>query len=417
MDNQRSNIGMLSTLKSKSLRVLFGSQLFSDLANWIDFLALTTLIAYHWGLGADALAIFIIAYGLPWVFFGPIISVWTETLPKKSVMMICNIFRCLIAIGFIFAPNFFVLLIIVLLRGTLAATFDPVRQSTIRHITPQEWLPQVGALSQICSQVSKIAAPAIGGLTVSIIGSEGTFIVSSSCYFISLILIMFLPKFKMMDTEAKKENGTFIVNFKEGFRFIYNNKRLFIGIVLAASGVFLMFLYDGLYVLWSKDVGLGESGFGLLMSCIAFGSVLGSVAFGNWTFWKEHPLQFMCLSRMFSGIFILIIGVAGLGVIHISLFGWMFLLILMGINGTISSLPFGFLIQSETPTYLMARVSSVNNSIQTFSMLVAPALGALLASLIKVGGVFSLVGVAMIILSFTFNVIIKGSNHSFITSR
>lgn len=76
--------GIFEPLKFRPFRSLFGAQLFSDLGNWLDFIALQVIVAYHWGLDETAIAAVIIVLGLPWVIIGPFASVFVDRLPKSK---------------------------------------------------------------------------------------------------------------------------------------------------------------------------------------------------------------------------------------------------------------------------------------------------------------------------------------------
>ncbi|WP_366162750.1 hypothetical protein ABXS71_06885 [Bacillus infantis] len=76
--------GIFSPLKDKAFRSLFGAQVFSDLGNWLDFVALQVIVVYYWGLGESAIAAVIITLGIPWVLIGPFASVFVDRLPKKT---------------------------------------------------------------------------------------------------------------------------------------------------------------------------------------------------------------------------------------------------------------------------------------------------------------------------------------------
>ncbi|GGE08848.1 hypothetical protein GCM10011571_07690 [Marinithermofilum abyssi] len=64
------NRSVFVPLTIRSYRQLFTAQVFSDLGNWFDFIAIEALIVYHWGLGAGALAAFAVTMGIPMDFNG-----------------------------------------------------------------------------------------------------------------------------------------------------------------------------------------------------------------------------------------------------------------------------------------------------------------------------------------------------------
>ena len=51
-----------------------------------------------------------------------------------------------------------------------------------------------------------------------------------------------------------------------------------------------------------------------------------------------------------------------------------------GMLGAMATIPFGYILQSETPQALMGRVSSVYGALESAAMFAAPSIGAALAS-------------------------------------
>ena len=160
------NAGIFKPLTFRSFRSLFGAQVFSDLGNWLDFLAVQVIVAYQWGLDETAIAAVIVVIGLPWVIIGPFASVFVDRLPKKQMMITCLVLRILFVMGLFFAPNLYMLLLFLFLKGTVAAVYDPARQSAIRHTVPEEQLPEAVTLSQLSLNTMKVVGPALGGLSL-----------------------------------------------------------------------------------------------------------------------------------------------------------------------------------------------------------------------------------------------------------
>lgn len=79
---------MFGPLKQRSFLKLYIAQVFSDMGNWPDFIALNVIIAYRWKLGPEMLAAETVACGLPWIVCGPVFAVYTDRFPKKIVMVL-----------------------------------------------------------------------------------------------------------------------------------------------------------------------------------------------------------------------------------------------------------------------------------------------------------------------------------------
>ncbi|SFA76846.1 MULTISPECIES: MFS transporter [unclassified Bacillus (in: firmicutes)] len=406
-------LSMFRPLRIKGYRSLFGAQLFSDLGNWLDMIALQVIVAFHWGLGETAVATLIIVLGIPWVVIGPFASVFIDKLPKKTVMLTCLVLRITCVIGLFFASNFLVLLVFVFIKSTVAALYDPARQSVIRMTVPKELLPEAVTLSQLSMNTMKIIGPALGAALIAIIGVRSPFIFEAIGFAISILFLLTLPSLKppVSDDESEQNNTqeqvktSYWKDLSIGIRHIFSVPPLKISILISSIAFFIIFLYDGLFIFVAKDLGFSHNNYGYLVSAVGLGSVIGALFLGNWTNWQAKPISFMAISSVLSGTLIISVGLGAMGILNLEQWVWFFGALLLGIMGSGEAVPYGYILQSETPEIMMARVSSAANSIQTFSMLIAPAAGALLADLIGVS--FVMVGAGAATVLFGTSVLIS----------
>ncbi|MCA1029830.1 MFS transporter [Bacillus timonensis] len=394
---------IFSPLKVREYRSLFSAQIFSDMGNWLDLIALQVIIVYNWNLNETAVAALIIALALPWVIVGPFTSVFVDRWSRKTVMVVCDLSRIVFVIGLIFAPNIYVLLVLVFGKGILGALFDPARQSTIKLTVPEEDLPQAVTLSQLSVNVMKIVGPALGGLCIATLGPRSPFIIEAIGFLISAFILMTLPSLKESNedtdqSQIRVQKKSFWKEFKEGLSHIRHTTVLKLAISVSSVAFFLIFLYDGLLIYFAKSLGFNETSFGVLISAVGFGSVVGSLSAGQWTNWKKRPLSTMTLMMVIGGMITSIVGLGGMQLISFHDVVWILIAFLIGVLNSFSIIPYGFILQTETPSKLMGRVSSSAQSIQTFAMLLAPALGAILAEWIGVGAVMVLSGIGTLLL-------------------
>jgi MFS family permease len=386
--------GIFKPLKNKAYRSLFGAQVFSDLGNWLDFIAIQVIVAYHWGLGEGAIASVIIVMGIPWVIIGPLASVYVDRLPQKMLMITCLWLRILFVAGLFFAPNLYVMLLFVFLKATVAALYDPARQSAIRHTVAEEELPEAVTLSQLSVNTMKIIGPALGGGIIALYGVKSPFIFEAAGFLIAIAILFTLPKIETEATGQLQNKNSFIEDLTEGIRHIFSAPILKAAIILSSIAFFIIFLYDGLFIFVAQNLGFSGEEFGLLVSSVGFGSVIGALFLGRYTGWKNKPIQLMATASVVSGILILVIGIGVLGIFELPKLLWMAGAFLLGLLASAEGVPYGYVLQSETPKHIMGRVSSAAASLQTFSMLVAPAAGALLARSIGVSGVLIGAGIS-----------------------
>ncbi|WP_026583086.1 MFS transporter [Bacillus sp. J33] len=393
--------GIFKPLKLRPFRTLFGAQLFSDLGNWLDFIALQVIVAYHWGLDETAIASVLIVLGLPWVIIGPFASVFVDRLPKKTVMIVCLLLRIVFVAGLFFAPNLYILLLFVFLKGTVSALYDPARQSAIRMLVPDHLLAEAVTLSQLSVNTMKIAGPALGGAIIAIFGPKSPFLFEAAGFFIAAIFLLFLPSLKEIpntDNSGNSLKRKYWIDFSEGIKHIAHTPLLKLSIILSSAAFFIIFLYDGLFVFIAQILGFNEGSFGLLISSVGFGSVAGSLLLGQWTKWNRKPIHLMASSSVLSGILIVSVGLGGFRILDFPPLIWIIGACLLGLLGAGESVPYGYVLQSKTPKRMMGRVSSAAMSLQTFSMLIAPAAGAMFAKWMGAPSVMLGAGLTTIIL-------------------
>ena len=182
-------MGLTAPLRIRKFRLLFSAQVASNLGDWFDFLALAVLIAYVWEYGPTALAALALAVAVPWIFVAPFAGVVADRWPKRTVMVGADLARAALVIGFIFAPNIYVLLVLVGLKTAFSTLFQPAEQATIRMVVPEELLNAANALSQLVVQSTKVIGPALGGVVVGVTTPRVCFAIDAATFLISAAIL------------------------------------------------------------------------------------------------------------------------------------------------------------------------------------------------------------------------------------
>ncbi|ASS75148.1 hypothetical protein CIG75_09250 [Tumebacillus algifaecis] len=389
---------MFAPVKQRSFRNLFIGSLFSDSANWLDMTALAVVIAYEWGMGATQIASMMIVLAIPWIFIGPVVAVWADRLPRRALMVTCVLIRAVLILGLFFVPNLYAMLALVFLRATVATLYNPARMSAIRTLVADDMLPQALSLGQMSMYLTQVGAPMLGGALIPLIGARQVFLVEIVFLLVAVAFIAMLPPLRSEAVDGDR-SPHFWTQFMEGIVHVKSKRILSVSIVLMSIGMFIVLLYDGMLVIWTKDIGLGEHAFGYLVSALGIGSVVGAFAMGSIPRWHEKPLHALVALAMVCGLLDVVIGLGGLGYINAGLAMWFVYFLFFGIFSAAATIPFSYIIQKETPKHLIARVSGVSTATQAASMLLAPAVGAWMTSLIGIGGTFAAAGLFMAIIA------------------
>lgn len=397
-------LSMFAPLKERSFRMLFAGQIFSDFGNWLDLIALTVLLVYHWQLGPEAVATLMITIAVPNVLLGPLLSVWADRLPKRTLMIFCDLSRVFLVVGFVFAPNLYVLLPLVFLRAAMGAMFYPARQAAVRKTVSEDQLTEAISLSELVTRGSQILAPMLGGLAMTWSGPQSVFWVEAGFLLLSALCLTQLPAMHndVQATAAQEQKkSSFWSEFKEGLQHIRASRMLLLAMAFLTITLFIVFFFDGLISVWTRELELGESGLGLIISGIGTGMVLGTIVAGQWNKWKNNPMRTMAAAGVMMGVMTTVLGLGGLGVIEWNAILWAGVFALIGFGAAVINVPFGYVLQTETPVELIGRVSGVLNAVSSGAMILSPALAAMLANNFGLGSVFLGSGSVMAVFAVT----------------
>src|SRR5262245_27695611 len=114
-----SRLATFAPLASATFRRLFASQVISGLGDWLDYIALLTLVAFVWHSGAFGLAAVTIAMLIPWVVVAPLSGVWADRLPPRTLMVAADLLRAGCVLAYLLAGNLPVLLVLVLAKSAI----------------------------------------------------------------------------------------------------------------------------------------------------------------------------------------------------------------------------------------------------------------------------------------------------------
>jgi MFS family permease len=389
---------MSAPLRLREYRLLFSGQCVSNLGDWLDFIALTVLIAYVWEMGPSALAALSIAIAIPWIFVAPFAGVWVDRWPKKRVMIGSDLARAAIVATLIVAPNLPVLLILVFLKTSVATFFAPADQATIRLIVPESLLHQANALTQLVTQSTKIIGPALGGLIVAVASPRVAFGSDAATFLVSAAILSRLrpiddPQARRAEEDDEEEGG-YWAELREGLAYIVGRRALVLCIVGFGATIFLLFCFDSLSVLAFQELGVSKALFGLAIAGIGAGGVLGTIAVGRYG-GDVNPFILLGGGTAIVGGCVLLLGVALLGDLGAPPWIWTPVLMVVGIASAGILVASPTIIQKETPPELMGRVSASATAIPTGLQMFAPIAGAAVAEWQSVGFLFAVAGGAL----------------------
>jgi MFS family permease len=388
---------MFEALRTSQFRRIFAGQTVSGLGDWLDFVAVLSLVAYTWHDGAAGLAAVAICSALPWLLVSPLSGVLADRLPTRAVLVGCDLARAAIVLCYLLAGNIVVLLALVALKVSFSTLFNPTQSAAVRRVVPKEDLLSANTLTTFSTQATKIIGPGLSGLLLATVGAHGAFLADSASFLCSAAILVGLPiarpEPKSADGSGKKSVRA---EMAAGLRFILGHKVLRTAVIGMAATVFLVFTFDTLTPLALSGMGFKSELLGEWLAMVGVGAVIGTFLVGQWGD-KVKPLRLMGISQALAGLCVAAIGLAVDYTHHPSV--WAILPIPLAVGFAASGLLVAYpvILQTSTPVELMGRVIAFAGILPTVLQLAAPAIGAALADAFHVGPVFTVAGLLIMV--------------------
>ncbi|MFK0167004.1 MFS transporter [Rhizobium sp. NPDC090279] len=382
----------LTPLATPRLRRLLAAQVPSDLADWLDFVALSALVAFQWQLGPGAVASLTLALALPYVVLAPVVGVLVDRMDQRTLLIASNILRSIATAAFVLAPNLLVLLVFVILKSSADALFTPAKQAAIPLLTAPDQLLSANSLSHMINQLTKIVGPALGGVLIVFLELQQIFLANAGLSLIAALILLGLPN-GLRSSHTNTARRKFSQEFIDGIRHIRNKPLLATAILAMAFGFFLIFLYDGLIALLVKEIGFSSALLGASVASAGAGGVVGSLLLGQFCE-KRDPFQLMIASGLAGGVLIALMGHVGRGDIMMPPLVFCVLLFATGVASAGLFVPYRVVLQKETPPELIGRVAAVGEGLSAAAMMTAPPIGAGLAEIAGVSAPYLVSGYA-----------------------
>ena len=363
----KSTIGYFQLLrKNKPFRNLWLGQVVSELGDWLNSIAIYALILKLSDSGM-AMAGAMMAKLLPIVLISPIAGIVVDRIDRKIVMIVSDLLRFVVVLGFLFVEDqstLWFIYALVILEISLSGFFEPARSAIIPSLVPKEHLVTANALSGSTWSVMLAFGAALGGVIVSLFGIRVAFIVDACTFLISAWFISKIPSVTKPTKKPKKENG-----FQELQDVVYFLRKEPVVLVLSllksglavAGGIMTLIPLMASQVV-SKPAML-SLGIGILYSARGLGAAVGPLLvkrlFGETTTVLNWSIAAAFFFKAFSYLFIgnsATLLTLSFGVAAVTLFGsiiWVF-----------SSA----LIHLSTPDKYLGRVFSFELAVMTLVM-------------------------------------------------
>ena len=302
--------------ENKAFRRLWIAAVISMLGQWFNTIALFLLILEYTG-SEFLLGLLFTVRMAGFAILQPFIGLLADRYNRKSLMIVSNLMQAVLALCFLLVEDGNDIVWMIGLSGVmmiLHGVYMTAERAALPNLVSEEDLATAGALEAASWSTALCMGAMLGGVVVSIWGTDAAFIIDS---FTFIFGTLFLLKLTIPQTIDEKMRGplfsTGIQNIKFGWKRIRSQPALFRIVFAKASWNIAGGGLAGVYlVLMGADVdGFGAAfGFGLFFFARGLGTGIGPVVvracFKDEATWPSLIGYLIAL----SGIFYFLVGIS-----------------------------------------------------------------------------------------------------------
>lgn len=256
----------------------------SQIGNWFNYIAIFVLLTKLTGSGM-AVSWFLIAKFIPTSFLGPAAGVIADRFSRKAIMIISDLARVLIVLGFLLVKRpeqVWLVYLLALIQESVWTFYDPARRASVPNICKPEELVLANALSGATWSIMLAVGAALGGFITYLFGWQTAILLDAATFLVSawIMLNLDLPH----TLPARKDQPTWqdytgFNDLKEGCRYVASQREVAVLLLVksgwALSGGILVLLTVFGEQVFSTTASGGKSG--ILYSFRGIGAALGPV--------------------------------------------------------------------------------------------------------------------------------------------
>jgi MFS family permease len=272
-----------SALKHPNFRLFWTGRAVSLIGSWVQRASQSWLVLQMTDSPLK-LGLVNAARFLPVIFLSLFAGVLCDRVSKKKVILFTQtglMLQALILSILVFTNTvqYWHILLLSIMDGICTAFDNPARQSMISDTVPREDVLNAISLNSAIVNGARIIGPAIGGFAMDVFGAALAFFINaiSFLFVIVALLMMKLPT----KLSSVKKKGT-MSEIKEGLQYALKTPtiRTVLGMVSFTS-MFALNLSVLVPVFAAQVLDMSATGYGLLMSFMGAGAVLGAISLAS----------------------------------------------------------------------------------------------------------------------------------------
>jgi MFS family permease len=314
--------------RNRSFRRLWCGQIISELGNAFNLIAALGLGRAVSGSAPEVTTIILLSRLVPFTLFAPLAGAFVDRWSRRTVMIVTDLLRVVVALGFLLVhrpEDLWIAYLCTALLSVFGAFFEAAKSAAVPNITGERDLLAGNALMFSSRFLLISVGSALGGWTSARVGYQIAFIINALSFFASAYSVWLVPeeetRNKSNETVASEPRSVYRgywSDMREGWSYIVTHAPvatiLGINLLWATGGGAMTFIYErlGALVFARKNVISEDSAVAAFFFASGFGLFIGlMIARRVAAFFelRKRTVAFIGWSLLIQGVFFAFAGV------------------------------------------------------------------------------------------------------------
>jgi MFS family permease len=275
----------LGVLRRRPFLVFWVGACISNTGNWTENAAQSWAVASqtagspHQGLFVEILQF---ADFCPVLLLALVAGVIADRVNRKAWIILLQSVACALGAGlavaaFLGRATPWVVIVFTFLEGIVWALNGPVFQAVIPSLVPREQLDRALALNSVQFNMARLCGPMLAAAIIGAVGIAGAFTFNTFTFLPLLFALLFaIPS---APAAPRPRTVSITADIREGLKFVWTSPGTRRLTIMGVTFMFLAAPLQGLLPVFAQSVLKGGPAlFGLMLSAIGLGSILGAFA-------------------------------------------------------------------------------------------------------------------------------------------
>src|SRR5258705_8641551 len=193
--------------RNRPFRRLWVGQVISELGNWFNFIAALGLVRVVSHASAEVTTILLIVRLVPFTLFAPLAGAFVDRWSRRKVMIVTDILRVFVALGFLFVrrpQDLWIAYLCTALLSAFCAFFEAAKNAAVPNITGERDLLAGNALMFSSRFLLMSLGAALGGWTSAHVGYQAAFVINAVSFLGSAYSVWLVPESETRQSPGEK---------------------------------------------------------------------------------------------------------------------------------------------------------------------------------------------------------------------